>query len=262
MKNEQTSDPTAVPQGCLPVYLTRKSHPLKGVHHGILAGELFAGADSQCGWLVPDVAAKWTCNPLTKQDIASVGVGAVIRAFFVSSIRFGTRSLTNNSNLVTKIAFPNELSPISAVGSSLFDVAVASLIVAISLPILGVTPHVEALWSIPLLLVTVLLVFGLTLILSGANSCLRDAKYLSEIFLAYAIFFAPVLNPASMAEQWRSLLYLNPISILLEAISGVIVQSSIPDPSWIDYSVVLSLILLTARYGLLKQQETSFTERI
>jgi lipopolysaccharide transport system permease protein len=214
------------------------------------------------GALVRVVASKWSGKPLTTEDVASVIVRAVIWAFFVSSIRFGTTSLTQNSNLVTKIAFPKELFPIAAVMSSLFDFAVAAVVVAITLPILGIGFHLQALWSVPLLLVTVMLVVGLALVLSAANLFFRDVKYLVEIFLTYAIFFTPVLYPASMAGQWRWLVYLNPISPLLEAISDAIVQGSIPDPYWVAYSVAFSLLLLTGGYWLFKQLEASFAERI
>jgi len=214
------------------------------------------------GALVRIVASRFSGRPLASQDIASVIVRAVIWAFFVSSIRFGTSSLTLNSSLVTKIAFPKELFPIAAVMSSLFDFAVAAVVVAICLPVLGVSFHIQALWSLPLLLVTVLQVLGLTLILSAANLFFRDVKYLVEIFLTYAIFFTPVLYPASMAGQWRSLLYINPISPLLEAISDSIVEGSIPDVLWVAYSVITSLFLLATGYWLFKQLEASFAERI
>jgi lipopolysaccharide transport system permease protein len=214
------------------------------------------------GGLVRLVAARWSGKALSTQDIASVIVRAVIWAFFVSSICFGISSLTNNSALVTKIAVPKALFPIAAVMSSPFNFAIAALVVAISLPLLGVAPHLAALWSIPLLLVTVLLVVGLTLVLSAANLFFRDVKYLVEMFLTYAIFFTPVLYPANVAGQWRSLLYLNPISPLLEAASESFVHGSIPDLYWIGYSVAFSLIVLAAGYGLFKQPEASFAERI
>ena len=112
------------------------------------------------------------------------------------------------------------------------------------------------------MLITVMLVLGLALVLSSANLFFRDVKYLVEIFLTYAIFFTPVLYPVSMAGQWRTLLYLNPISPLLEAISGAVIEGSVPDPYWVGYSVVFSLILLAAGYWLFKQLEASFAERI
>jgi lipopolysaccharide transport system permease protein len=236
----------------------RYKQSVMGLMWAIFMPALIVGA----GALVRIVASKWSGRPLTSADIASVVVRAVIWAFFVSSIRFGTTSLTLNSSLVTKIAFPKELFPIAAVLSSLFDFGVAAVVVAIALPILGVSFHLEALWSIPLLLVTVMLVAGLALVLSAANLFFRDVKYLVEIFLTYAIFFTPVLYPASMAGEWRSLIYLNPISPLLEAISDAIVEGSIPDPYWVGYSVAFSVILLSAGYWLFKQLEASFAERI
>jgi lipopolysaccharide transport system permease protein len=236
----------------------RYKQSVMGLLWAVFMPALIVGA----GTLVRVIASKWSGKPLTVQDVGSVIVRAVIWSFFVSSIRFGTSSLTNNSNLVTKIAFPKEIFPITSVMSSLFDFAVAAAVVAVLLPILGIYPHWGALWAIPLLLVTVLLVLGLALVLSASNLFFRDVKYLVEIFLTYAIFFTPVLYPASMAGRWRTLLFLNPISPLLEAISDSIIQGSTPDPYWVGYSVLFSLILLAAGYWLFKQLESSFAERI
>ena len=58
------------------------------------------------GVLVRLVMAKLSGGPLNITQIASVSVKAVPWAFFISSIRFATNSLTGNSNLVTKIYFP------------------------------------------------------------------------------------------------------------------------------------------------------------
>src|SRR5713226_3036099 len=58
-------------------------------------------------------------------DVASVALKSLPWAFFVGSIRFATTSLTGNSNLVTKIYFPREVFPLSAVLANLFDFAVA-----------------------------------------------------------------------------------------------------------------------------------------
>jgi lipopolysaccharide transport system permease protein len=236
----------------------RYKQSVMGLLWAVFMPALIVGA----GALVRVAISKWSGKPLTVQDVGSVMVRAVIWSFFVSSIRFGTSSLTNNSTLVTKIAFPKEIFPITSVLSSLFDFTVAAAVVAVLLPILGVHPHWGTLWAIPLLLVTVLLVLGLTLVLSAANLFFRDVKYLVEIFLTYAIFFTPVLYPASMAGKWRSALYLNPISPLLEAISDSIIQGSAPDPYWVGYSVAFTLVLLTAGYWLFKQLEASFAERI
>src|SRR3954465_9775428 len=48
--------------------------------------------------------------------------------FSASSFRFALTSLTNNTNLVTKVYFPREIFPVSSVLVSLVDFAVASTV--------------------------------------------------------------------------------------------------------------------------------------
>jgi ABC-type polysaccharide/polyol phosphate export permease len=136
------------------------------------------------------------------------------------------------------------------------------VVVAIALPILGIHFHLEGLWAIPLLLTVLALVVGLALVLSAGNLFFRDVKHLVELYLTYAIFFTPVLYPASLAGPWRSVLYLNPISPLLESIADALTEGSIPDPLWVGYSVAFSIILLAGGYWLFKQLEAGFAERI
>src|SRR5690606_6790947 len=160
------------------------------------------------GALVRIAAAKWSNTEVTPEDMASVMIRAVVWAFFISAIRFGTNSLLANSTLVTKIAFPKEVFPIAAVLSSLFDFAVAAAVIVIALLIIGVTPSIQALWMIPLLLVMSMQAIGLTLLLSASNLFYRDIKYLVEVFLTYAIFFTPVLYPVSMMGDWKNIILL------------------------------------------------------
>ena len=60
-------------------------------------------------------------KPFDQSQIASVMVKSVPWAFFVSSIRSSTGSLTGNQNLVTKLSFPKEIFPIASVIASGFD---------------------------------------------------------------------------------------------------------------------------------------------
>ena len=64
-------------------------------------------------------------------EVLPVAIKAAPWAFFVASIRFSTQSLSNNYNLVTKIAFPRAVFPLSAVASQLFDFGIAAMVVLI-----------------------------------------------------------------------------------------------------------------------------------
>jgi len=54
-------------------------------------------------------------NPLRTADLLSVAVRSLPWAFTVSAVRFATNSLGSNEDLVSKVYFPKEIIPISAV---------------------------------------------------------------------------------------------------------------------------------------------------
>lgn len=236
----------------------RYKQSVMGLLWAILIPLLIVGA----GALVRLAAAKWSGTVTTMQDMASIMVRAVMWSFIVSSIRFGTNSLTLNPSLVTKIAFPKEVFPIASVLSSLFDFAVAVAVVAAVLFFMGITITVKTLWLLPVMTVAVLLSVGLALILSAANLFFRDVKYLVEIFLTYAIFFTPVLYPASAVGDWKNLMLLNPIAPLLEAASDLVVAGATPDPAWTAYSLGVSLVLVVFGYWMFKRLEEQFAESL
>jgi lipopolysaccharide transport system permease protein len=236
----------------------RYKQSIMGLLWAILMPSLIVGA----GALVRYGFAEFSKTTVSTEDIVSVMVRAVIWAFFVSAIRFGTASLVSNANLVSKIAFPKEVFPIAAVISSLFDFAIALAVVILLLLMFGFTPTPLWLLAIPLLLLMLAQAIGLALLLSSLNLFYRDVKYIVEIFLTYAIFFTPVLYPAEMFGHWEFLLLLNPISPLLEGMSDAVVTGQRPDPFWITYAAAWAVALLLLGYWLFKQLETKFAERI
>jgi len=83
-----------------------------------------------------------------------------------------------------------------------------------------------------------------------------------EVLLTYAIFFTPVLFPASFAGEWRGILLLNPVAPLLEAMSDTVISHRPPDPWWTTYSAAVSIALFVAGYWLFKRLEAQFAERL
>jgi ABC-type polysaccharide/polyol phosphate export permease len=236
----------------------RYKQSLMGLLWSILMPGLIVGA----GILVRVAAAQFSGTEVTLEDISSVMVRAVPWSLFIAGLRFGTNSLTSNASLVTKIAFPKEGFPLSAVLSNLFDFFIASAVVLVIMLVFGWLPSLEALWAIPLMVVLVLFTMALSMILSAANLFFRDVKYLMEVFLTYAIFFTPVLYPASMLGKWKDIVMLNPIAPLLEGIADSVVLGRSPDPYWTTYGAVTSVVLFVAGYWFFKRLESKFAESI
>jgi ABC-type polysaccharide/polyol phosphate export permease len=229
---------------------------------GLLWAVLMPALIVAAGALVRIGAAQLSGTTVSSADISSVMVRAVTWAFMVSSVRFGTSSLTGNNNLVSKIAFPKETFPIAAVMAAGVDYLVSLLALIIALIFIGWTPTLHALWALPLLALTLCLCAGIAIYLSAANLFYRDVKYLVEIFLTYAIFFTPVLYEAEILGKWAKYVMLNPFSPILEALDAVVVKHQNPDPYWTAYSVGLSIVILVLGYLSFKRFESTFAERI
>jgi ABC-type polysaccharide/polyol phosphate export permease len=199
------------------------------------------------------------------REILPVAIKAAPWAFFVASIRFSTQSLSSNHNLVTKIAFPRAVFPLSAVASQLFDFGIAALVV-VAVAVFSVSPTVYLLWVPVLLALLIAQVAGLALLLSAANLFFRDIKYLVEVVLTFAIFFTPVFYSVDdiVAKFGRTgeLLLLNPVAPVLEGLDAVIVRGHAPDPLWTGYAAGWALLLLIVTPAIFLRLEPRFAESV
>lgn len=156
---------------------------------------------------------------LELHQIAGMAVKAVPWAFFVGCLNAGTQSLISNKALVTKIYFPREVLPLSAVVAQSFDSLIGFAIVALVLPFLGVSLSLPMLWAPLLLLMLWTLALAAALFLSSANLFFRDVKYLVQVFLSFGIFVTPVIFDAQMYGPIGSrVMMLNPVAPILEGL--------------------------------------------
>lgn len=201
-------------------------------------------------------------KPMEYKDLVSVMVKSLPWAFFAGSIRTGAVSLLTNSALITKIYFPREVFPFSAVLAQLFDFTVASSLLVILVPLSGFSVGLQILW-LPFLL-TILIVFtaGWSLLLSCATLFFRDVKYIVEIVMTFGILFTPVFYDVRMLGEWGYLLLLNPVGSILEAINDVVIFNRPPDPYWLFYSIVWATGSFLLAWVIFDKSESAFAESI
>src|SRR5215472_4775211 len=124
--------------------------------------------------------------------------GLLVWNFFATALRFSVSSLTSNTSLVTKIYFPREIFPFSAIVVCAVDSIVASVV----LVGLMVYYHVGvggAILFLPVVMaVHVAFTAGIGLILAMANLYFRDIKYLFEAVITIWMFATSVLYPTSL----------------------------------------------------------------
>ncbi|MFL5488405.1 MAG: ABC transporter permease [Gemmatimonadaceae bacterium] len=229
---------------------------------GLLWAVLMPIIITAAGVFVRVAVSKASGRPITAADVGAIGIKALPWAFFVSAVRFGTASLTANSNLVTKIKFPRLIFPLSSMLTSLFDMVIAIPVLVILLALSGVGFGLTDLWAPLLFVVLVLFTAGLCILFAAANLFFRDIKYLVEVVLTFAIFFTPVLYNADLAGKWRWVLMLNPIAPLLDGLDASVVRGQLPDIRWVGYSVLMAVLLFWGGVVFFRRLEPRFAETV
>lgn len=138
--------------------------------------------------------------------------------FFAAAITSSGQSLVGSANLVSKVYFPRLIIPLSAIGAGLVDLAIATVVLLAMMVWYGVG-FTWNLLAAPLLLAGVVFVaLGVGTLLSALTVAYRDFTHLTPFLVQIWMYVTPVIYPVALVpEQWRWLLYLNPMTGLIEA---------------------------------------------
>jgi lipopolysaccharide transport system permease protein len=182
---------------------------------------------------------------------------------FASALRFSVSSLTSNTALVTKVYFPREIFPLSAVIVSLVDFAVASVVLVALMVYYGVaiTPAVLAL---PLI-IAVQLAFtcGVAFLLAMANLFYRDVKYLFEVAITVWMFATSVVYPVQrVGGRLGLVLELNVMTPIIDAYRSVLLHGELPALGPFALATAVAFLTLAVAWLVFHRAEFRFAENV
>lgn len=187
----------------------------------------------------------------------------LIWTFFSSGISAAANSLTQHMNLVSKVYFPREVLPLAAVAAAGVDFLVASSGLVLLFLWYGWPLRPAALWTLPLMLLLVLLMVGLGLLASAAIVYLRDLRFLVPLGLQLWFYASPVLYPVDLVpEQLRPWYVLNPMVGLLGGIREALLLGRAPDLALLAPALILGIVGVLVGYALFKRLERGFADVI
>jgi ABC-type polysaccharide/polyol phosphate export permease len=189
--------------------------------------------------------------------------GLVVWNLTASALRFAVTSLTSNSHLVTKVYFPREIFPFSALAVSLVDYAVASTVLVAMMAYYGVAPSSALLLLPTVIVVQLMFTAALALLLSMANLFYRDVKYLFDVVVTVWMFASAVVYPVDGLDGWIGLLIrANPMTAIIEAYRSVLLYGTFPDAVSFGSTAALAALMLPAAWVVFHQCEFEFAEHI
>ena len=192
-----------------------------------------------------------------------VFAGMVAWTFFGNTVTAAAGSVVANERLVTKIYFPRLVIPLSTVGVGLFDLVIASALLAAMAVAVGVAPD----WSVLLLPLVVaslaVAAAGVGVLLSALIVAQRDFKYVLTFGVQLWMFATPsVYLPAdALGPTAQTYLPLNPAYGLVLAFR----QAALGGPfDWYAFGVSSAVGLVLAAAGVLyfRRVERGFADLI
>ena len=182
--------------------------------------------------------------------------------FFANAITNSSNSLVGSAHLISKVYFPRLIIPLSSVGAGLVDFVTASSILLAMMLFYGVG------WSLNLLMAPVLLA-EVMFIAVGVGTCLsaltvtyRDFRYVVPFMIQVWMFVTPIIYPSSLIPtQWRWLVFLNPMSGLIENFRAVFLGRAF-DYIGLGISTGVAISLFIVGIAYFEQVERRFADVI
>lgn len=163
--------------------------------------------------------------------------GLLLWTYFSAALSSASNSLVSSSSLITKVYFPRLIIPLASTLYGLVDYLVASIILIFMMlyyqvsfsPLLLLLPFI--------MLITWLLASGFGFFFSAINVVYRDVRYALPFFIQLWLYVTPIIYPSSVAGRFSFIIWLNPLSGLVEAHRAIILNNPIHWPG-----IILSLI--------------------
>jgi ABC-2 type transport system permease protein len=162
--------------------------------------------------------------------------------FFSAAVTAGTGSIVGNSPLVSKVWFPREILPLSAIGAAIVHFFLQFTVLIGALLLFRRVPAFDYLIAVlPALLALIIVAAALGIALSATNVYLRDTQHLLELLMLAWFWLTPIAYPYGLladrlgpAREWMTAL--NPVLTVVITFQQALYNPTHPVMAWFTNS--------------------------
>lgn len=206
--------------------------------------------------------ARWSAGSETKSEFALLlFAGMIVFNFFSECLNRAPGLILANPNYVKKIVFPLEILPWVTILASLFHAAISLTVWLLAYALLFGLPPPTALYLPLVLLPLALLTVGLCWALASLGVFLRDVSQFIGILTMALLFLSPIFYPASaLPAAWRFLLYLNPLTPVIEQTRNLLFWGMAPDFSLLTAYTAATLLVAWLGFAWFQKTRQGFAD--
>jgi len=189
--------------------------------------------------------------------------GLVPFNFFTAAWLSGTTSIIVNAQLVKRVPVPREMVPIAAVFSNCVHLAIQLVLLLVMTLSFGLHPNRFWLWLLPLWLLYIVFVCGISLLSSAVSVFIRDTQYVVESFNVVLFWLVPIFYPFDVIPDRFKLVYeVNPVAALVMAMRNILIDNRAPATTLIENMVIAAAVALGIGLVVFSRLKRGFYEYI
>lgn len=208
--------------------------------------------------------ARWNVASDSKTEFALVlFAGLIVFNLFGDSISRAPSLVLNSPNYVKKVVFPLEILPIVSLLSALFHGMVSLAVWFLAYLIFFGLPHATALYLPLIILPFILLLLGMGWALASLGVFLRDVSQFIGMLITVMMFMTPVFYPiTALPEKYRSWLYFNPLTPVVEQVRDVLYWEKSPNFSLMVVYTLISASIAWLGFAWFQKTRKGFADVI
>ncbi len=206
--------------------------------------------------------ARWSAGSESKTEFALVlFAGMIVFSLFAECINRAPGLIIGNQNYVKKVVFPLEILPWVGLGAALFHGAISLAVWLMAYLIFFGLPH-ATIFYLPLILLPFgLFIMGLSWALASLGVYLRDVGQFIGLLTTVLMFLSPIFYPASaLPEAYRPLLYVNPLTPVIEQTRDVLFWGKAPDFAMLGIYLVATSIIAWLGFAWFQKTRKGFAD--
>lgn len=175
--------------------------------------------------------ARWGGGTGSKTEFALVlFAGLMMFTLFAECINRAPSLILSNVNYVKKVVFPLEILPAVALLSAMFHMMISLGVWFLAYGLFFGMPHATGLLLPLIVMPFVMFIMGLSWALASLGVYLRDVSQIIGVVTSVLMFLSPIFYPVNaLPENYQYLLYLNPLTPVVEMTRDVLYWGKIPD---------------------------------
>ncbi|WP_321539194.1 ABC transporter permease [Flavobacterium piscinae] len=180
--------------------------------------------------------------------------GNILWFYFSDCLKAVSETFTANQNIFGKVYFPRVIMPIKVVFSNLvkFSIQFSFFIIVLIYYInkgYDISPSLLILITPVLLIITAMLAMGVGMIISSLTVKYRDLNFVITFGISLFMYITPIVYPTSLVlekinPKYHILVYLNPLTGILDFFKYAFLGSGSINLSYLLYSLFFGIVVL------------------